>query len=114
MISTKRKKDNEAEKDITKQNQPVLVGFRAVYVFDVSQTEGAELPDLKERVKGDVGEYRERLIDFTTREGIELEFKESIAPALGMSYGGKIAIFPVKHQPRSSVPWFTSLRTYVA
>jgi antirestriction protein ArdC len=94
MISTKRKKDNEAEKDITKQNQPVLVGFRAVYVFDVSQTEGAELPDLKERVKGDVGEYRERLIDFTTREGIELEFKESIAPALGMSYGGKIAIFP--------------------
>jgi hypothetical protein len=27
-------------------------------------------------------------------EGIELEFKESIAPALGMSYGGKIAILP--------------------
>ena len=94
MIGTKRKKDSDAEKDITKQNQPVLVGFRAVYVFDVSQTEGAELPDLKERVKGDVGEYRERLIDFTIAQGIELEFKESIAPALGMSYGGKIAIFP--------------------
>ncbi len=42
LIGTKRKKDSEAEKDITKQNQPVLVGFRAVYVFDVSQTEGAE------------------------------------------------------------------------
>jgi hypothetical protein len=27
-------------------------------------------------------------------EGIELEFKESIAPALGMSYGGRIAILP--------------------
>ncbi len=49
MIGTKRKKDRDAEKDITKQNQPVLVGFRAVYVFDVSQTGGAELPDLKER-----------------------------------------------------------------
>jgi hypothetical protein len=60
----------------------------------VSQTEGAELPDLKERVKGDVGEYRERLIDFILAQGIELEFKESIAPALGMSYGGKIAILP--------------------
>jgi hypothetical protein len=60
----------------------------------VSQTEGAELPDLKERVKGDVGEYRERLIDFILSQGIELEFKESIAPALGMSYGGKIAILP--------------------
>jgi hypothetical protein len=94
MIGTKRKKDKEADKDITKQNEPVLVGFRAVYVFDVSQTEGAELPDLKERVKGDVGEYRERLIDFILAQGIELEFEESIAPALGMSYGGRIAILP--------------------
>jgi single stranded DNA-binding protein len=85
LLGTKRKKDTEAEKDITKQNQPVLVGFRAVYVFDVSQTEGAELPDLKERVKGHVGEYRERLIDFILAQGIELEFTESTAPALGMS-----------------------------
>ena len=94
LIGTKRKKDSEAKKDITKQNQPVLVGFRTAYVFDVSQTEGAELPDLKDRVKGEVGEYRERLIDFIIAQKIELEFKESIAPALGMSYGGKIAILP--------------------
>jgi hypothetical protein len=94
MIVIRRKKDEEVQKDITKQNQPVLVGFRPVYVFDVSQTDGAELPDLKERVKGLVGAYRERLIDFTIAQGIALEFKESIAPALGMSYGGKIAIFP--------------------
>jgi hypothetical protein len=94
MIGVRRKKDKEAEKDITKQNQPVLVGFRAAYVFDVSQTEGAELPDLKDRVKGEVGEYRERLIDFIIAQKIELEFKESIAPALGMSYGGKIVILP--------------------
>jgi hypothetical protein len=94
LIGTKRKKDSEAERDITKKHQPVLVGFRAVYVFDVTQTEGEELPELKERVKGDVGEYRERLIDFILSQGIELEFKESIAPALGMSYGGKIAILP--------------------
>ena len=60
----------------------------------MSQTEGAELPDLKERVKGEVGEYRERLIDFIISQHIEVEFKESIAPALGMSYGGKIAILP--------------------
>jgi hypothetical protein len=94
MIGIRKKKDSEAEKDITKQNQPVLVGFRSAYVFDVSQTEGAPLPDLSERVKGEVGEYRERLIDFLIAQGIELEFKESIAPALGMSYGGKIAILP--------------------
>jgi hypothetical protein len=35
LIGTKRKKDSEIHKDISKQNQPVLVGFRAVYVFDV-------------------------------------------------------------------------------
>ena len=55
MIGVRRKKDKEAEKDIIKQNQPVLVGFRAAYVFDVSQTEGAELPALKDRIKGEVG-----------------------------------------------------------
>jgi len=94
VIGVRRKKDKEAEKDMTKQNQPVLVGFRTAYVFDVSQTEGAELPDLHERVKGEVGAYRERLIDFVISQGIELEFKESIAPAFGMSYGGKIALLP--------------------
>ena len=94
VIGIRRKKDSEAEKDITKQNQPVLVGFRSVYVFDVSQTEGAPLPGLSERVKGSVGEYRERLIDFITAQGIQLEFKESIAPALGMSYDGRIALLP--------------------
>jgi hypothetical protein len=94
MIGVRRKKDEEAGKDIRKQNEPVIVGFRSAYVFDVSQTEGAELPDFKGRVTGNVGEYRERLIDFTLAQGIELEFKESIAPALGMSYGGRIAILP--------------------
>jgi hypothetical protein len=94
LLDTKRKNESEAEREKAKQNQPALVGFRAVYVFDVSQTEGAELPDLKERVKGNVGEYRERLINFILAQGIEIEFKESIGPALGVSYGGKIAILP--------------------
>jgi hypothetical protein len=58
------------------------------------QTEGKELPALSELVTGNVGEYRERLIDFISAQGIRLEFKESIAPALGMSYGGRIAILP--------------------
>jgi hypothetical protein len=96
MIGTRKKKDNETSRssDPAAVNKPMLVGFRAVHVFDVSQTEGAELPGFNERVKGDVGEYRERLFDFIAAQGIGLEFKESIAPALGMSYGGKIAILP--------------------
>ena len=94
VIGIRRKKDEEAKKDIRTQNQGVLVGFRSAYVFDVSQTDGKELPELSSKVSGDVGERRERLVDFIIAQGIALEFKEGIAPALGMSYGGKIVILP--------------------
>jgi antirestriction protein ArdC len=93
IIGFRRKQQEEAEKDITKQNAPVLVGFRAVYVFDISQTEGAELPE-HATVSGDVGENRDRLIAFVHAQGIELEFNERIAPAMGLSYGGKIVLLP--------------------
>jgi hypothetical protein len=93
IIGIKRKRDEEAEKDITKQNTRVLVGFRNAYVFDVEQTEGVELPAMRE-VYGDVGENHDRLVSFIDRQGIELVYTEKIAPALGMSYGGRIAILP--------------------
>ncbi len=93
IIGVKRKPQEEAEKGITKQNVAVLVGFRNAFVFDVSQTDGAELPE-HASVKGDVGENRDRLIDFIATQGIELEFNERIAPAMGVSYGGKIVLLP--------------------
>jgi len=93
IIGIKRKPDQEAERDITKQNTSVLVGFRRAYVFDVSQTEGAELPAFRE-VGGDVGETRDRLLSFIEQQSIELVFTENIAPALGVSYGGRIAVLP--------------------
>jgi hypothetical protein len=70
VIGIKRKKDEEVEKDIRTQNHGVLVGFRSAYVFDVSQTDGEELPELSTKVSGDVGERRERLIDFVIAQGI--------------------------------------------
>ena len=93
IIGIKRKPDAEAEKDIIKQNTRVLVGFRNAYVFDVEQTEGIELPAMRE-VYGDVGENHDRLVSFIERQGIELVYSVNIAPALGMSYGGRIAILP--------------------
>jgi hypothetical protein len=95
IIGIKRKPDEEAEKDITKQNTRVLVGFRNAYVFDVEQTEGTELPAMRE-ICGDAGENYDRLVSFVKRQRIELVFTEKIAPALGMSYGGCIAILPVQ------------------
>jgi hypothetical protein len=93
IIGIQRKTDEEAAKDPAYTNKSVLVGFRNTYVFDVSQTEGAELPSMHE-VSGDVGENRDRLLTFIERQGIELVFTENIAPALGVSYGGRIALLP--------------------
>ena len=93
IFGIKPKRDEEAEKDITKQNTRALLGFRNAYVFDVQQTEGAELPAMRE-ISGTVGENRDRIVSFINAQGIELVFTEKIAPALGVSYGGRIAILP--------------------
>jgi len=89
-----RRKKEAAEQEPEEKPRPVLIGFRVVHVWDVSQTDGAELPEYKATVTGEVGEYRDRLLDFLTEQNIALEFNEGIAPALGVSYGGKIALLP--------------------
>ena len=95
LIGTRRKKDTENSSRPRRhaQARPCRLPHR-LYVFDISQTEGAALPEFTGRTTGEVGEFRERLIEFTAAQGIALEFKDSIAPALGMSYGGRIAILP--------------------
>ena len=93
IVGVRRKKDEEASQDITKQNERVLLGFRNAYVFDISQTDGVDLPALNE-VTGDPGKNIDRLAAFLKSKGIQLVYNEKIAPALGMSYGGRIAILP--------------------
>src|SRR5215472_16183523 len=78
----------------TAKPEPRLLGFRAVHVFDVAQTEGTELPELGSTFKGDVGDKLDKLAEFTTGQGIKLEYSDKIAPARGMSYGGLIRILP--------------------
>jgi N-terminal domain of anti-restriction factor ArdC len=86
IVGVKRKPEAEAEKDITKQNTRALLGFRNAYVFDISQTNGIDLPALHE-VSGDPGENIDRLAAFLKGQGIGLSYNDRIAPALGMSYG---------------------------
>jgi hypothetical protein len=74
-----------------KQTTAQLYGFRAVYVFDVSQTEGKELPALTE-VQGDVSGIRERLVRFVENQNVTLNYSDRIAPAKGLSFGGKITL----------------------
>src|SRR5208337_4186761 len=80
----------EATED-AKQSEAQLHGFRAVHVFDISQTEGKDLPTLTE-VQGDVSGYRERLVKFVESRGIVLDYSEKIAPAKRLSHGGKITL----------------------
>ena len=93
IVGVKRKPDAEAEKDITKQNTRAILGFRNAYVFDISQTNGIDLPALHE-VSGDPGENIDRLAAFLKGQGIGLSYNDRIAPALGMSYGGRIVLLP--------------------
>jgi antirestriction protein ArdC len=97
MIGYKRNANdgNQIQSDArTDKPEPRLVGFRAVYVFDVGQTEGAELPELGSTFAGEVGDKLEKLAEFTTGQGIKLEYSDKIAPARGMSYGGLVRILP--------------------
>jgi hypothetical protein len=75
-----------------------------VYVSDEAQTEGAPLPTLGETT-GEVGVYLDRLREFVTARAIGLEYREDIRPALGMSYGGRIALLPGQSKPEE----FTAL-----
>jgi len=97
MVGQRRRKDTtEQEPNTNRETKPapVLIGFRAVYVFDVAQTEGQDLPEFEHNITGDVGEHHDRLIAFLDAQNIALEYNENIAPALGVSYGGKIALLP--------------------
>jgi hypothetical protein len=97
MVGQRRRKDTtEQEPNANRETKPapVLIGFRAVYVFDVAQTEGEDLPEFEHNITGDVGEHHDRLTAFLDSQNIALEYSENIAPALGVSYGGKIALLP--------------------
>jgi antirestriction protein ArdC len=70
-----------------------IVGFRSAYVFDVSQTDGAALPSLA-TVSGDPGVYATRLAQHAASQGISVAYSSEIAPARGVSMGGKILLLP--------------------
>lgn len=93
----KRGKKNQAENPAQApevERVQYLLGFRGVYVWDVAQTEGDELPTLTNTVQGDVTEALPRLIELVESQQIKLEFSDKISPARGMSYGGMIRVLP--------------------
>lgn len=58
----------------TGREKSILCGFRSVYVFDASQTEGADLPELEYRAKGDDKGLITALENVYRDNGITIEY----------------------------------------
>ncbi|MFH1373236.1 MAG: ArdC family protein [bacterium] len=84
---TNRRKDEDLEPEC--EGYEVL-GYRAVHIFDVSQTDGEPLPQ-PEYVAGNPGEFHDRLNTFIASCGISLEYSSELTVE-GCSSGGKITI----------------------
>src|SRR3989449_8094177 len=82
------------DRTATKQNDVFrLTGFRTAFVFDVEQTEGKPLPQFA-KTTGDPREFADKLKALVAKQGIAIEYDKAIAPAQGVSYGGKIRLIP--------------------
>lgn len=70
-----------------------LRGFKVVHVYDVSQTEGKDLPEFA-RVTGDARHYIDAIERVIQSKGIELLYEEIPSGADGVSRKGTIVIDP--------------------
>ena len=87
----RRKASAEQASDAETSTDRTVVGFRAAYVFDVSQTDGAELPEFSS-ITGDPGERLLLLQRLVESRGSELRYEDKLGGASGVSEGGKIAL----------------------
>jgi antirestriction protein ArdC len=89
-----KRKEAEPEHNPAKPDQVFRVsGFRTAYVFDAAQTEGKPLPEFA-KTTGDPKDFMDRLRAFVISQGIKVEYDPSIAPAQGLSSGGRIRLQP--------------------
>jgi len=72
-------------------NEENIVRYRAVHVFDISQTEGDPFPE-PVRIGGDPGDALARLESAIRSSGIRLETTDSLGGAHGVSIGGTIKV----------------------
>jgi antirestriction protein ArdC len=86
-------KRDKLAKRAESQADEVVVGFRGAYVWDVSQTEGAPVPE-PACVDGDPGPYFDRLIQVIADRGIQFTYSPAIAPAHGVSTRRRIILRP--------------------
>jgi hypothetical protein len=88
VLRKEAKSDNQEE-----ETERTAIRFRAVYVFDVVDTDGRPLPELGD-AEGDPSGHTQRLKEFIASRGIQLEYSDAIYPAQGQCSPGKIVLLP--------------------
>ena len=68
-----------------------LSGFKPAHVFDITQTDGDNLPEFP-TVQGNPGEHLEQLKTTIHQRGITLKYSDDMEGAIGRSNGGTITI----------------------
>lgn len=86
----KRRAVEQAEPDADAASSGV-VGFRAVHVFDIAQTDGEPLADVAQ-ASGDPGDEIAAIHAAIVAAGVEVEYADALDGALGASFGGRIKV----------------------
>jgi antirestriction protein ArdC len=87
-------KREESRADDSSEPGPRLIGFKTVYVFDASQTDGEPLAEWTPDITGEVGTLTARLTDHIQAAGTPVTRDAGIAPALGRCSPTDIKILP--------------------
>ncbi len=90
MMIKPKEQDSSEQGDSRDDDRPML-RFKAVYVFDVSQTDGEPLPEFA-RVGGNPDGHSDRLKALVTDKGIALEYADSLGGPDGLSCIGIIRL----------------------
>ncbi len=108
----RRKAEDNGREEVSGDNGSFvkLLGFRGVHVFAEEDTSGQPIPGLS-RCSGDPSAFAERLRQFVTSRGIQLEYSENIRPAQGQCSAGKIKLLPTMRTHR---PWRSLTKSWRA
>lgn len=91
IVMRKEKEEHQHAEDTASGPSEVLLAFKTAYVFDISDTEGRDLPEFA-RVKGDPSVYAERMRRYIADCHIKLEYSTTLGKTEGLSCGGLILI----------------------
>jgi len=108
IIGSRRKQQKDAEERASR-SVPRLVGFRAVYVFDVSQTDGRSFPNMPRSAV-----MRERTAtassNLSTRRALNLSSTKALHRQWVSATGAELLSFRVKRRLRSFRRWCMNSR----